>query len=67
MSTSSKDFIKPLNTSAAPAESPKTLTDKPLDTPLDPSIKEWIHRLVDGMKILATNEAERRKIDKKIF
>jgi hypothetical protein len=45
----------------------KTPTDKPLDTPLDPGVKEWIHRLVDGMKILATNEAERRKIDKKIF
>jgi hypothetical protein len=67
MSTSSKDFIKPLSTTAAPAESPKTPTDKPLGAPLDPGVKEWIHRLVDGMKILATNEAERRKIDKKIF
>jgi hypothetical protein len=67
MSTSSKDFIKPLNTTAAPAESTKTPTDKPSEMPLDPSIQDWIHRLAEGMNIMATNEEERRKIAKRLF
>jgi len=67
MSTLGKDFIKPLNTTTAPAESTKTPTDRPLDVPLDPSTENWIDRLVKGMNILATNEEERRKIAKKLF
>ena len=50
-----------------PAESTKTPTDKPSETPLDPSTQDWIHRLVEGMKVLATNEEERRKIAKRLF
>jgi hypothetical protein len=67
MSTSSKDFIKPLKTTAPPNESAKAPTDSPSDKSMDPRTKEWIHRLAEGMKVLATNEAERRKIDKKVF
>lgn len=67
MSISSKDFIKPLNTTVAAVESTKTPTDKPSETPLDPGTQDWIHRLVEGMKVLATNEEERRKIAKKLF
>ena len=36
---------------------------KPSDKSMDPRTKDWIHRLAEGMKVLATNEAERRKID----
>jgi hypothetical protein len=67
MSTSSKDFIKPLNTTVAPAGSTKTPTDKPAEIPLDPSIQDWIHHLAEGMNIMATNEEERRKVAKKLF
>jgi hypothetical protein len=67
MSTSHKDFVKPLNTTAPPDESTKTPTDKPLDMPLDPETKDWIHRLVDGMRVLATNEDERKRIAKQLF
>jgi hypothetical protein len=35
--------------------------------PLDPQTKNWIDRLIEGMKVLATNEAERQKITKKLF
>ncbi len=45
----------------------KTRTDKPSEMPIDPSTQDWIHRLVDGMKVMATNEEERRKIAKKLF
>ena len=67
MSTSHKDFVKPLNTTAPPDESTKTPTDKPLDMPLDPSVQNWIHRLVKRMNVLATNETERKRIAKKLF
>jgi hypothetical protein len=67
MSTLDKDFTEPSNITGAPAESTKTPTGKPLDMPLDPSTQDWIHRLVKGMNILATNEDERRRIAKKIF
>jgi hypothetical protein len=67
MSTLDKDFTEPLNITGAPAESTKTPTSRPLDVPLDPGTQDWIHRLVKGMNILATNEDERRRIAKKIF
>jgi len=67
MSTSHKDLKLPLNTTVPPAESTKTPTDKLLDRPLDPETKGGIHRLIDGMKVLATNEAERKRIAKKLF
>jgi hypothetical protein len=31
-------------------------TDSPSDKSMDPRTKEWIHRLAEGMKILATDE-----------
>jgi hypothetical protein len=67
MSRSGKDFIKPLNTTAAPAKSTNTPTDRPSEMPLGSSTQDWIHRLVKGMNILATNEDERRRIAKKLF
>jgi hypothetical protein len=62
MSTSDNASSKPSNNTAAPAKSATLPTDSPVDLPLDPQTKNWIHRLIEGMKVLATNEAERRKI-----
>jgi hypothetical protein len=67
MSTSDDASTKPSNNTSLSAESTRTLTDKPLEKPLDPETKRWIHRLVDGMRVLATSETERRKIAKKLF
>jgi hypothetical protein len=67
MNGSDKDSAKPLNTTAASDESTKAPADSSSDSSIDPKTQEWIHRLAEGMRVMATNEEERRKIAKRLF
>jgi|HubBroStandDraft_6_1064221.scaffolds.fasta_scaffold3666645_2 hypothetical protein len=67
MSTSYNASKPPSKNAEPPAESTMAPIAKPADSPLDPRTRRWIHHLAEGMKEMALNEAERRRIAKKLF